>query len=89
MIEDFCIRFELFLVAFLLKFFCRSNRRLLSLRLLLRKSLFTAVSCSSDNSLLRDTKPSRSSSFRSDKVFARSDSVSDGILTIKLEKFES
>ena len=52
-------------------------------------SLFTAESCSSDNSLLRDANPSRSSFFKSDKDFVRSVSVSDCILTVKLEKFES
>lgn len=44
-------------------------------------SLFNAYSCSSDSSLVRDGKLSQSSSFRPDKVLAKLNLRSDGILT--------
>ena len=66
------IHLKLLLVAFLLDFGADEVVDL---------SLFIADSCSSDNSLLRDAKPSRSSSFRSDKVLVRSTPGSDGIST--------
>ena len=67
MIEDLCITSNYFLLLFFLNFGVDEA---------VDPSLF-----SSDSSLLRDAKPTRSFSFRLDKLLARLKSGSDGILT--------